>query len=132
MRNSLWAFLLLIICPLVPARSGAQAAGSAGSSAIDKVKAESSQNLRPGTTIDFYCLIASVDHPRAGVMINCVKPGGRYVIEWGDTFGTYAAFEKAASMFTTKEIVHARCTVMPIQSSDQIELQCAPPMKAIQ
>lgn len=132
MRKSVFGTLLLIACPLVLAQNNAHPAGRQSPSAMDKAKAEYSQNLKPGTTIDFYCLIASVDHPRAGMMISCEKPGGVYVVEWGDTFGTYVAFEKAVSVLAPKEIVHARCVVMPIQSSDQIELQCAPPVKAKQ
>jgi hypothetical protein len=127
--------LFLIACPLAFAQ--------AGSSAVDKVNAQNNQIFKSGTIIDFYCLIASVEHPRAGVMISCVKPGGRYVMSWGNTlpgdaihplkgFGTSEAFEKAASTFAPNEIVHARCIVMPQQSSDQLELYCAPPVKAKQ
>lgn len=124
MRKSLLGFLLLTACLLTFAQ--------AGSSALDKVNAQNNHIYKPGAIIDFYCLIASVDHPRAGVMISCVKPGGRYLMSWSDKFGTYEGFEKVASMFAPKEIIHARCIVMPEQSSDQMDLECSPPVKAKQ
>jgi hypothetical protein len=129
MRNSLLGVLLLIACSLAFAQ--------AGSSTLDKVKSQDNQTFKPDTDIDFYCLIASVDHPRAGVVISCVRRAGIYSMTWGDKFGSYEAFANATSRFAPKEIVHARCTVMDVwtaknESEDQIDLACAPPVKAKQ
>jgi hypothetical protein len=63
-------------------------------------------------------------------MISCKKPVGIYAMTWG--IGDYGAFEKAASALVPKDIVRARCEVMPIQDSPQIEIQCLPPVKVKQ
>jgi hypothetical protein len=130
MKKSLFGVVLLVACTLAFAQ--------AGSSALDKVKAQDNQTFKAGTDIDFYCLIVSVDHPRAGVGFTCVRrTGGNYLMAWGDKFGPYEAFANVASRFAPKEIVHARCTVMYVwtaknESEDQISLACAPPIRAQQ
>jgi len=125
----------MMSCSLIIAQSG--------SSPLSKVNTQHNQTYKAGTIIDFHCLIASVDHPRAGVMISCVVPGVRYIMSWSNTmpgdmmhplkgFGTPEAFENAALTFARDEIVHARCIVMQQQSPDQRELFCAPPVRATQ
>lgn len=127
MRKTLFKTLLLLACPLAFAQNNAHPAGSLVPSAMDKVRAEYSQNLTPGTTIEFYCLIESVEHPRAGTVIICKRPVGVYSMTWG--MGDYDAYAKATSALAPKDIIRAQCKVGPIQSSDQIDLACGPPVK---
>ena len=120
----------VIVVPGAQVRQPSKSISRSGNSALDKANEEYTQIYKAGASIDFYCLIASVDHPRAGVVVSCVKPGGRYVMEWGA--GDPEVFNKAASRFAPNDIVHARCTVLPQQTSDQLELSCAPPVRAKQ
>jgi hypothetical protein len=61
MLRSHIAALLLIACPLTFAQT--KPTGGTSHSAMDKVRAEYTQNLVAGSTIDFYCLITAIDHP---------------------------------------------------------------------
>ena len=118
--------MLLIAYACVYAQTRSNPSGGHQRSALSRVKAEDNETFKPGMKIDFYCLVASVEHPRAGVMVTCKRPVGVYFMSW---WTDYDAFAKAASKLTHDEIVHARCNVQQVMP-DQIDLACEPPVKA--
>jgi hypothetical protein len=135
MLKNILGTLLLVTCSIAFAQRADNPPSSQVSNALSKVKAQDSQSFKTGAEIDFYCLIASVDHPRAGVMLTCRRRVGEYLMSWGDKYGEYEAFAKTVSKFAPKEIVYARCTVANVwigkeESDVQIDLACAPPVKA--
>lgn len=135
MLKCIFATLLLIAWPSMFAQGSGNRQANQGLSALSRVRAQDNQPFTAGTEGDFYCLIASVDHPRAGVSLNCKRGAGVYKMSWGDKFGSYDAFADAASKFSPNQIVHARCTVADVwiaknESENQIDLSCAPPARA--